>query len=399
MEHAKFKLAIALFLGFLFISCTPNENLNIDQPVKEQDLTTEVKDTYIVLLENQLSNARTKTAPVDFAQRQIDMRIQAESFVQEFKIPTTMIDRVYGGVVNGFTVKISDQKTLEALKADDRVFSIEKDEVFLLDNTESTIINSVSTQTTPWGITRVGGALTYAGTNVAYIIDSGIDLNHPDLNVDETKGYNIFKFGIDSRTLDDTNGHGTHVAGTVAAIDNNIGVVGVAAGASVIPVKVVTYYGGGTASGIIEGVNFVGTNGQSGDVANMSLGIPTNASLDRAVKVAAAKGIKFVLAAGNESQNTSNVSPARADGTNVYTISAIDSTDAFAYFSNFGASVDWAAPGVSILSTTINGNYGLNSGTSMAAPHAAGVLLLGAPRASGNVKNDPDDSTDVIISR
>ncbi|MBB6463038.1 S8 family serine peptidase [Flammeovirga kamogawensis] len=399
MAHAKFNLAIALFLGFLIISCTPKENLSIDQPVKPQDLTTQVKDTYIVLLKNQLSNARTQNAPVDFAQRQIDMRIQAESFVEEFEIPKAMIDRVYGGVVNGFTVKISDQKTLEALKADDRIFSIEKDEVFLLDNTENTIINSVSTQTTPWGITRVGGALTYTGTNVAYIIDSGIDLNHPDLNVDETKGYNIFKFGIDSRTLDDTFGHGTHVAGTVAAIDNSIGVVGVAAGASVIPVKVVTYYGGGTASGIIEGVNFVGTNGQSGDVANMSLGIPRNASLDRAVKVAAAKGIKFILAAGNESQNTSNVSPAGADGTNVYTISAIDSTDTFAYFSNFGASVDWAAPGVSVLSTTINGQYGLKSGTSMAAPHAAGVLLLGAPRASGNVKNDPDSTTDAIISR
>src|SRR5690606_17655679 len=114
--------------------------------------------------------------------------------------------------------------------------------------------------------------------------------------------------------------------------------------------------------------------------------------------IAASKNVKFVLAAGNESANANNSSPARVNGAHIYTISAMTSSDSWASFSNYGnPPVDYAAPGVSIKSTWKNGGYNIISGTSMASPHAAGVLLLGAARTDGTVKNDPDGNPDPII--
>ena len=130
----------------------------------------------------------------------------------------------------------------------------------------------------------------------------------------------------------------------------------------------------------------------------MSLGGPVSQALDDAVSAAASKGVKFVLAAGNESTNANNSSPARVNGANIYTISAMNSSDSWASFSNYGnPPVDYAAPGVSIKSTWKGGGYNTISGTSMASPHAAGVLLLGAARTDGTVKNDPDGNPDQII--
>jgi subtilisin family serine protease len=254
-----------------------------------------------------------------------------------------------------------------------------------------------STQSTPWWITRVKGGVSYSGSNVAWIIDTGIDLDHPDLNVDASKGYNAFTWGKDGKSLDDGNGHGTHVAGTVAAIDNTFGVIGVAAGATVVPVKVLSSQGSGSYSGVIAGVDHVAANGSSDDVANMSLGGPVSTALDNAVIAAAGRGVKFSLAAGNESDDADNHSPARANGTNIYTVSAMEQGDRWAYFSNYGnPPVDYAAPGRSIESTWKNGGYNTISGTSMAAPHVAGILLLGNVSSGGTVSGDPDGNPDPI---
>ncbi|MFC6981324.1 S8 family serine peptidase [Microbulbifer taiwanensis] len=122
----------------------------------------------------------------------------------------------------------------------------------------------------PWGIGRVGGPVDGSGRD-AWIIDTGIDLNHADLNVDGSRGFSAFTSGPNAG-VDDGHGHGTHVAGTVGAIDNGIDVVGVAANATVIPVKVLDRRGSGTTSGVIAGVDYVGANAASGDCANMSLG-------------------------------------------------------------------------------------------------------------------------------
>ncbi|NQU52743.1 MAG: S8 family serine peptidase, partial [Bacteroidetes bacterium] len=132
------------------------------------------------------------------------------------------------------------------------------------------------------------------------------------------------------------------------------------------------------------------------DVANMSLGGGVSTTLDDAV-VAASASCPFVLAAGNESDDADNHSPARAEGANIYTISAMDINDNWAYFSNYGTHVDYCAPGYSIYSCYKGGGYTTMSGTSMAAPHAAGVLLMGVPQTSGYVNGDKDNNPDPII--
>lgn len=249
-------------------------------------------------------------------------------------------------------------------------------------------------ETMPWGVTRVGGGQTYTGTGVAWIIDTGIDFDHADLNVDAGRSVSFVTRGRNSAK--DGNGHGTHVAGTIAAIDNGIDVVGVAAGAWVVAVRVLDNSGSGFYSWVIAGIDYVAANGASGDVANMSLGGPPSQAVDDAVVAASAK-VKFSLAAGNSSDDANNHTPARVNGTNIFTVSAIDSSDVFAWFSNWGnPPIDFAAPGVSVLSTKKGGGTTTFSGTSMAAPHVAGLLLLGDITVSGNAIDDPDGNPDPI---
>ena len=252
-------------------------------------------------------------------------------------------------------------------------------------------------QTTPWGIARVngGGAGTF-GT--AWVIDTGIDYTHPDLNVDTARSRSFLG---GTTTPADQNGHGTHVAGTIAAYDNTIGVIGVAPGARVVAVRVLDRRGSGSNSGVIAGVEYVAANGQAGDVANMSLGGGVSAALDTAVINASAGGVKFALAAGNETDNANNHSPARANGPNIYTVSAFANGDTWASFSNYGnPPIDYAEPGVSINSTWLSGGYNTISGTSMATPHLAGILLArSVPANGGVVSGDPAAPADPIGTR
>lgn len=259
-----------------------------------------------------------------------------------------------------------------------------------------TIDPPVSSQVVPWGISRVGGPQSGTGLT-AWVIDTGIDFNHADLNVDTVRAANFVTRGKSSAT--DGNGHGTHVAGTIAALDNDIDVVGVAAGATVVPVRVLDNSGSGFYSWVIAGIDHVAAHAAPGDVANMSLGGGASTALDNAVINAASQGVLFALAAGNDSANAAGSSPARANHANIFTVSAIDSLDNFARFSNYGnPPIDVAAPGVDIESTARGGGTVVYSGTSMAAPHVAGLLLLrgSSLNASGTANNDPDGSPDSI---
>jgi len=162
-------------------------------------------------------------------------------------------------------------------------------------------------------------------------------------------------------------------------------------------VKVLSARGSGSYSGVVSGVDFVAANAGNGDVANMSLGGPVSQTLDDAVFGAAQAGVKFALAAGNESDDANNHSPARAEGQNIFTVSAMDRNDNFASFSNYGnPPIEYCAPGVSIKSTWKDGGYNTISGTSMASPHVCGLLLLGSIRSGGTVKGDPDGKPDTI---
>ncbi len=264
-------------------------------------------------------------------------------------------------------------------------------------------------QVVPWGIDHVGGPMAFS-SNTAWIIDTGIDLNNADLNVDAKRSAN---FARGKYTLQDGNGHGTHVAGTIAAIDNSIGVVGVAPGTAVVPVRVLDNTGSGSISGVIAGVDWVLENGESGDCANLSLGAKGySQSLEQSIKAAAAKGINFSIAAGNSTDDASLYTPASVQGDNIYTVSAIDINNTFAWFSNFGAKqahdgyaqgepVDYAAPGVNIESTKVGGGTVTYNGTSMAAPHVCGLLLAtgGQLNSAGIASQDPDGVADPVAHR
>jgi hypothetical protein len=312
---------------------------------------------------------------------------------------------VYSHSIRGFAISASEQAVRRMLATNADVTFCEPDQVMRLEPGGNPGAgkrpggppskgggDSGSTgETTPWGIARVNGG-TGGSFGVAWVIDTGIDGSHPDLNVDSNLSRS---FGKNSNWAD-KNGHGTHVAGTIAAIDNEIGVVGVAPGATVVAVRVLEANGSGSYSSVIAGVEYVAQNGRPGDVANMSLGGPGSTALDNAV-IAASANVAFAVAAGNSGADADNYSPARANGSNLYTVSAFKNGDAWASFSNYGnPPIDYAEPGVSVLSTWKGGDYKTISGTSMATPHLAGILLAGSVGADGNVSGDPDGNPDPI---
>lgn len=253
-----------------------------------------------------------------------------------------------------------------------------------------------SSQSVPWGVSRVGGPIDASAiSRKAWIVDSGIDLTHPDLNVDAADG---MSFLSGDSGLNDAFGHGTHVAGIIAAKNNSVGVVGVAAGASVVPIRVLDGSGTGPDSGVIAALDYVYQHALPGDVVNLSLQADTKSpEMDTAISNLGLNGIYVTVAAGNNSGDANNYSPSDATGANVFTVSAFGSRDTWASFSNYGPAIEWGEPGVNIPSTYKNGGYATLSGTSMAAPHLAGILLLqGAASDGGAVKRDPDGHPDRI---
>lgn len=387
-----FKVACMVCLLAIVASCTKydeSSDWEISSDVEQANLkSADLVKGYVVVLKSE------SIAETGFESRKLKVKGRALGLLKQAGVDESQLTYVYGKALQGFAVNMAPGQ-LKKLQENDDVSYIEEDQTFSIINNKGRGKPSDTTppaEATPWGITRVGGGIASTGT--AWIIDTGIDLDHPDLNVDASRSACF----LNSKKLtpDDQNGHGTHVAGTIAAIDNQIGVIGVAAGATVVAVRVLDRNGSGSLSGVIAGVDYVAANASPGDVANMSLGGSLTTALDDAVLNASSGGVQFVLAAGNSSTDADNFSPARVNGANVYTVSAMDNNDQFAYFSNYGAAVDFAAPGVDIYSCYKGGAYATMSGTSMAAPHVSGLLLIGAINADGYVGNDPDGNPDPI---
>lgn len=318
---------------------------------------------------------------------------------------------VYEHAIKGFSITVSDAGAA-ALARNPRVAYVEADQKVAL-----------AAQDSPTGIDRIFATANAAigidgsdGLRVdvdVAVIDTGVDFEHPDLNV--VDGVNCAKGGPFGGTCkaggDDDHYHGTHVAGTIAALDNDFGVVGVAPGARIHAVKVLNSRGSGYTSWIVAGIDWVAgyNDPQNGgiEVANMSLGGSgfSQAEYD-AIQGAVDAGVAFAVAAGNSVDDANNYSPAAFD--NALTVSAVadfngqagggadptcrnDQDDTLADFSNWGSAIDIAAPGACILSTfpIEQGSYATISGTSMASPHAAGALALLAS------VNNPANAVDV----
>jgi subtilisin family serine protease len=281
----------------------------------------------------------------------------------------------YRHALKGYVARIPDQR-LDEVRAEERV------DYIVRDGTVTT-----AAQRLPWGIDRVkaersstrAGNGTGAVSNVnAYIIDTGIDKAHTDLNVVEHVN---FHGGRNT----DCDGHGTHVAGTVAAADNSTGVVGVAPGAPLTGVKVVGCDGSGSVANLIAGIDWVTLDAQKREnarkpaIANLSLDTQANRALDEAVRASAASGVFYSVASGNDGRNACTRSPARAGaGANngIVTTAATNQVDAEPWWSNYGRCVDLWAPGVKILSTKEGGGTTTKTGTSMASPHVGGGAAL-----------------------
>lgn len=345
----------------------------------------------------------------------------------------------YNSTTSGFAFKTVDQQKsdqiLDILSLDPRVKFAEQDKIVV-----------PFSQVIPSGIQRIGVENVAMDSDIAQvsidaniaIIDSGIDLDHPDLNVfknvtsiisqiitseDNTiraKDIDLNKIGLNvennlttfyppfsqdsSSTGDDNCGHGTHIAGIAAAKDNAFGVIGIAPGAKLWAIKVLDYDKNsgkcfGSISSVIAAIDYVTKNSDQIDVANLSLGCKCNSTaLDEAINKSVLENIVYVTAAGNINTDASLFSP--ANHRDVLTVSAIvdadgkcgalgtpiwvdagdfsgfSNDDTFASFSNYGSVVDIAAPGVKINSTYINGTYALMGGTSIASPHVTGIVAL-----------------------
>lgn len=309
---------------------------------------------------------------------------------------------VYENTIRGFAVRLpaspGPQNATTRLRAHNpKIRRCVPDGVVRADGGSARPGGGGSGQTTPWGVSRVGGPGDGSGlANRAFVIDSGVDISHPDLRVDLTDAYDF----IDNDTVpQDGYGHGTHVAGIIGALNNGIGVVGVAAGVRIVPIRVLDNTGYGADSGVTAAIDYVAGHAVSGDVINLSL-VADNIDpvMESAVTAVADQGVRVVIAAGNNSANAGNYSPGRVDHLNVFTVSSFGSRDTFSRFSNYGnPPIDFAEPGESITSTYLNGGYATLSGTSMAAPHLTGILLLeAAPQIGGTVKRDPDGHPDTI---
>jgi subtilisin len=286
---------------------------------------------------------------------------------------------------------LATKAQIEALESSPEVLSIYLNEEVTYYNAESTDITGVNKLRTDNDFRKLNGGLPVSGKGIGVVVnDSGVDGTHKDhelgrnlvqnvlgtTNLQGVTGIVPLSYTEDVPNTDTNSGHGTHVAGTVAALNNTTGVLGVAYNADLYAVKVLSASGSGTLSGIAQGIEWSIANGMN--VINMSLGGSSGSSaLQQACDNAYARGIVVIAAAGNSgSRGKQNTMGYPARYSSVIAVGAVDSNNNRASFSSVGNELEVMAPGVSVLSTTPGNNYASFNGTSMASPHVAGAAAL-----------------------
>ncbi|KZS38178.1 hypothetical protein AWE51_19255 [Aquimarina aggregata] len=375
-------LSIVTVSSFFFYSCEKdsNELTDIETGVEITDTTIgadqAIPGEYIVIYKEDKS----------LSGKSAGMKAKSLQTLSKYAIGEDNIKQTYSDAIQGFAVKNLTLKQAEMLKNDSEVAFIEPNYIHKLDvdmgkpvsTLPATVQGKDATKDTPlpngdflpWGIERVGRANGSGRT--CWIIDSGI-APHSDLNINTGRSRSFV-----GGSWQDQNGHGTHVAGTVAAKNNGSGVVGVAFGATVVSVRVLNAAGSGATSGILSGVDYVARNAGNGDTWNYSVGFrnrSTSQAIDNAFRNLERRAIG-AMAAGNSNDDTQFYSPQRLQTSRIWNVGNMTRSGAAAGSSNFGRSVDRWAPGTAVWSTWLNGQFNRISGTSMASPHVAGILLL-----------------------
>jgi len=398
-------MAAVLSVSVMAVSCTKEDDiLNNPQATTASTQSADnaaQQEQYIVTLnENYDGKGGTEDQRASLIQTDA-AKMFADNGIND---ATLAKENIFSNLEAGFVVYLSS-KEANTLKNDPRVKSVDRD---ILVNAasgayETTATDATATQIVSWGVTKVGGAGDGTG-KTAWIIDSGIDYNHPDLNVDKARSVSFLtsSMGGNWSSPADEYGHGTEVAGIIGAKNDGQGAVGVAAGCNLVSVRIMNASGQCYSSALIKALNYVYANGKPGDVVNLSVTFAANGTIDYYVQKVASRGIFIAIAAGNNNADASTKSPARVNGTNIYTVSGMTSTGARWTSSNYGATtIDFAAASVDVYTTAKGGGYTTAGGTSMASPHVAGILLLngGKVNIGGYITGDVDGKPDAIAKR
>ena len=404
-----------LSLGF-FLALTFSQNLQAQKaPKKGQKLILHSKEEgaipnqYMVVLQDEFFAPFIKSAAYKRMKKREQkaealksytnqVREKLLPFLRNHKIDQKSVKKIYGGAFVGF-VAILNQDQIKRLTSLSLVRWIEQDARLKLVIVPGTL-KPIKVQRVDWGVELVGSGNANSIERIAFVVDTGIDQDHPDLNVNRSLSSSMI---VAEPGKDDKNGHGTHCAGIIAAKDNLIGTKGVAAGATVVGVKVLDRNGDGTWSDLLDGISYTAAVANPGDVANFSLGAPGSHWLASwSIRLfLGGRGIFVTIAAGNSNMHASGYAPANTNGSRIFTVSNMMQNRHIAASSNFGnGPVDYAAPGTNIYSCDKDGGYATKSGTSMAAPHVAGILLLrnGVVMANGVLLVDKDPVRDPVAS-
>lgn len=334
-----------------------------------------IPNRYIVVFkDNAMMSARGERQTSEIVAKGVGMRFGAK------------VERSFNHVLNGAVIT-TDVENAKRMADDPEVAYVEADQIMRISGTQTSAT---------WGLDRIdqtnlplNGSFTYPSSSGvhAYILDTGIRGTHNDFTGRMGNGYTAVN---DGQGTNDCQGHGTHVAGTVGGTT-----WGVAKNVTLHPVRVLGCDGSGSNSGVIAGMDWVTANAVKPAVANMSLGGGASQATDDAIARMTNAGITTVVAAGNDSSNACNYSPARAPS--AITVGSTTSSDTMSSFSNYGSCVDIYGPGSNITSASYSSNTGSTSmsGTSMASPHLAGVAAL---YLAANPNATPSQVTTAIVN-